>query len=358
MADLLAQRTITWQDATTETVVIGDDYFFTLDGIKKKLIGLDFTLYCPTVAEAHQWCWHEATNMTYFETQLAYLQSMGIRLIRPQVFDTWPDYLEVGSATEEAAYVALYDLFEKYKMLVIPSFFYSWKSIWDAQFNAQMINGGGAVGYLIWAFGVVQELLSTFIERVMGYLSDQNYNNIVAINCENELDNYKDVGDSYHEDDVAVYMTWLIALAHTYFPGVPTTHNLSLNGIPGDAWYPAPSHPAIKAVIRGMVDIPAYDMYRNTPALMKADFDTYFPQYGVTNWWGQEIGYEANNNQNLITVQHLDQAFKSGATVAMFFRNIDITGNLSFFNTDGTPKDNLKLIAAYRQSLEKIGNLI
>jgi len=117
----LFDRVIGWGDGSTEHIQIGEDGFFILNGVKKRLIGIDLR---PILS----WDWdppYRLTDAQYWlpeklaiwDKELGYLESIGVRLVifNPFYVIGWP-----GPGSEEERYSAVFDLIYKHKMLVLP----------------------------------------------------------------------------------------------------------------------------------------------------------------------------------------------------------------------------------------------
>jgi len=331
----LLEREITWGDASEETVSIGDDFFFTLAGVKEKLGGLDFNLVNELCSDpGHVWNFWYAENMTLWEKMLSYMQSRGVRLIRL----SFP-YTNLDTIAEElAAYEALLDLTLEYKMLVIAhitcKFWAGWNCSDTPNFlvpDGKNLNGDGVDTFDKW------------MNRLLPIIA--TYNNIVAVNCDNELDLHAGA-QNYTAADVTTYLAYFTGLVKSLTPHL-TTHNLADHT----------GHADIQAAVLPLIDIPSFDTYE-TPANIITEVTALLASLGVTsNWWCSEVGVAWD--QNLVTPQHYDAAFKAGATTALGCASLSYADDTwSYFDTSGNPKSNLIRIMSYLQSLQKIGNLI
>jgi hypothetical protein len=102
----LFDKVITWADGSTEHVQIGKDGFFRLNGEKRRLMGMFLDLQSLPTGDYGQF--YLPSNMAMYEKELAYLRSIGVRLIH---FELGYVYGHTGSfAAEQKAYKDLLDL--------------------------------------------------------------------------------------------------------------------------------------------------------------------------------------------------------------------------------------------------------
>ena len=321
--EYLFDRAITWADGTTEHVQIDTSGFFYLSGVQKKLVGITLDTVNPNCSvSAQKYDFYRPENLAFFDKQLSYLNSRGVRIIRLAISST---YLS-NHDDDLAAYQALLNLVSKYKMLVI------------AHIDMKYCTGFNCQNMPSFPIQYTDDTLDTWLKRVLPIWA--TYTNVVAVNCDNELD-YPLPGMTYTATNVTAYMTYLTGLVKSYMPGCITTQNLI-----GDN-----SEPAIKAAVLAAVDFPSFDTYHKDAATIESTLSKYLPEAGITgNWWCQEVGYNSDspnyiNNMNLVTPDFVDAAFKSGASAALLWWSVDpSTDNNQYFDWNGNPKTSLQAI--------------
>ncbi|HEX76467.1 MAG TPA: hypothetical protein G4O12_07840 [Dehalococcoidia bacterium] len=328
----LLDRLIEWPDGSTEHIQIDKDGFFHLDGQKKRLVGMVMSACSPD--SPHPWNFWEAENLAYFDRQLTYLESAGVRLIRATFlygYDHWRN--EEGEAT---AYKAYLDLFYKHKMLVImglhPKYIPGFGSLETPDFE---ISAGDTLGK--WAVRL------TAVVNL--------YPNIVAINVDNELDHKLKAGankyvtedQTYTAAEVNAYLTFLIDIFRQKVNAL-ITHNLMDNQV----------EPEIKRTCLNLIDIPSVDSYRVSPQSLDKNLATYLPWLGVSGgWWCLELGYGTEGidgrwlvDINRITPEYIDVVFAHGGAIAMlWWASHDLHPNWAYFDNSGNAKPSLIAIA-------------
>jgi hypothetical protein len=177
------------------------------------------------------------------------------------------------------------------------------------------------------------------------------YQNVVAVNADNELD-YKlqpqdFPGDPYAEIKTQKYTADMVGRHMSFLTGIirkkvnaPITHNLMLNN----------QESTIKEVCLSHVDIPAFDCYANTTKTLDADLKNFNPSAkGKPGWWCLELNYGGMENINGVTqwdinidkfsADYIDTVFKNGASVAILFWSSDVANaKWGFFDERGVPK--------------------
>jgi len=324
-------KTITWDDGTTEHVQIGNDGFFVLDRVKRHLVGMVLGSQYPAGGEYGQF--YLPSHMALWETQLAYLQSVGVRLIHVQI-EYILAYMVNDTVAERVAIEAVFNLLRKYKMLVIPQISnkanYPYGNLVESEWGTFPDN--------VWTSPETHERWAT---RFINIAS--SYENVVAIGVENELD-IKMPGATYVAGEVSVFMDFLAGVMRPKFNG-PIIHKLS------GTWL---IEPEIKKACLDATDIGAFDCYAQTKEEMDSSLlalQTWLSNsgYPTTGWWCMELNAQDNNYELKIdnfSVDFIDSVFNHGATIAMLFiSNWSINTDGQFFDNDGNPMPILEEIA-------------
>ncbi len=288
----LFDKVVEWPDGSAEHVQIDDDGFFRLNGIKRKLVGLDI----GTIGLSG-W-FHEPGNLAIIDKELAYLESVGVRLIHVNVY-------YVGYETELERYSGLLDLLYEHKMLIVPLIIGKWMPNFgdlnevDFQIGAEDSMGGWATR---WA-------------TVMA-----GYSNVVAVFVENELD-YRLDGQAYTANAAATYMEFLTGIisANLDAPILTKVMGYFDEGIADD----------IKEAVLPYADLSSFDTYRDTASEMGSRIDETKTWLGVrgypiTGWWMGEMNAGSGNAPNTA-------AFSTAFIEAAFDRDVAVvflwTGN-------------------------------
>jgi hypothetical protein len=345
LANIL-ECTVTWADTTTETVSISDDYKITLGGVTANYLGMNFRALNPTHSTGLKWNFYDAENQIFFNKILAYLQSKGVRILRPQYLYYYPLNAPTNHTYEQeaAAYNTFFDAFLTYKMFIIPTFITSWQPGANAAIKA-----GTVPDEVI--YNMDSDTWDEYFDRHFAQLA--TYDNVLAICCDNELD-YVPAGYDYTAANATTLLNWMIGKVHDN--GLLATHNISQ----------VMEHLDIAQAILTLTDIPGIDFYAKSESTMTAMIDSLKSFLGFSgNFWCEEIGYCPNGdpdwtfNHELLTPAILNGAAKRGAVTSWLYQSTDLDDNLQqHFDNYGNPKPHLNAIMNYRQSLEKIGNLI
>lgn len=222
----LLRKTITWGDATTETVDIDTDGWIYLNGVKAKRVGFSDSLQ---FAEGDYW---DAGNLVIFHTELDYMVSKGVRLIQLN--------LEYSGLNNDAAYAAILDLCYSHKMLVIAT--------WTAKYYASLIDD-----FVTTNFSMGDETVSqAYTKWVTDIIA---YQNVITLNLENELD-YPIPGHTYTIANLTLYLDQMYTIAR----GLTTLPiNSKLCG--GDI---TAAQLAVHNLVYSYSAIPCFDTYENT----------------------------------------------------------------------------------------------
>ena len=335
--EYLLDKTITWSDGSVERVQIGKDGFFRLNGEKKKLVGVFLgTQYMPTGTWGQ---FYLPDNMAIYEKELAYLQSIGVRLIHADlVYIKFVDWGLRTFAEEQKAYKNFLDLLYRHKMLVIPEIC----GRGNPEFGGLQVND-----FPIYKYG---DSMGQWAARWIDIVS--KYGNVVGIIAENELDlkehpsDHPDIPDfndqTYTAKDVAAYMEYLISILRTKYDG-PILHKLA------GTWL---IEPEIKKAALNATDIGGFDCY----ALSEEEMDSSLAKlqewlhssgYPVTGWWAMELnaGWAPVMLDNLDT-KLIESIFNHGASIAVLFpSNWSTEPTWQLFSNDGKPVPKLIEIA-------------
>ncbi len=345
MADLLAERTITWGDTSTETVKIDSEGYFWLGGVKKFLIGMDDSFPLPDF-NAPGWQYWLESHMAVFELEFACMQLIGFRLmeIDPRSDAGWGECPGLNFAAMKVRYRLLFQLAYDHKILVIarhnlsaePNF----KTGVPTDFDLQWTDVP-QVSVLDWTTAYAE------------VLAEAAFPNVVAINIGNELNNLG-VGPPTAAN-LGTYVGLMKSTMQAII-NVPVVSNLV--GLTGYL-------PATMTAIQNALSWQACDIYAGTNL---ADYITRLEWWQAwlasegkptRGWWLLETNWA--NDSSLFTWAYLNEAFKHGAAIAIIHRlngqSLSDAG-LCSFDVTGNPLTGIINIGKYVQSLQKIGNLI
>lgn len=338
MADLLAERTITWGDATTTKVKIGSDGYFVIDDVKKKLVGFDFVFFLSMDGADWYKYWLDA-NMAIWEKEMAYLQSIGFRLIVIEPLNIR------GESDSEAEMITrfelLFDLAYDHKMLVIV------RQCGNDQTNFDSL---ATLDFDMNATYSIVDHTTVLATVIAGY------DNIITVNIGNELNQY--LGEqSYTAEAVGNY----VALMKSTIQGIvdiPCISNLKAT--------PINYKPTFMTAVQNQMDWQAFTLYALSDGDPLPDYKTNLQALrdwlalegkSQSGYWLIETNY--TGNPSLFTWDYINNAFIYGASVVCLHRcNYQADAGFSFFGTDGEPITALRNIGAYRQALEYIGVLV
>ena len=335
----LLDKVIEWSDGSTERIQIDDDFFFILDGARRRLVGMDLSLYAPSASDTGAWWLPE--NLAFIDHELSYLESVGMRLIGVDV--TYIRFYVPDE--EESAYTALFDLFYAHKMLVIPLINFKRIPGFD---NLEELNFSWNLSIL----GGPDEVdtMEEWTTRWATIVS--RYSNVVAVQADNELDwklpaselPFSSEDQNYTPENVEAHLTYFMGILRGIL-SVPIVHNLMMNRLELE----------IKQVCRDMVDIPEFDIYVASAAEIVPEIDYTLPWLGVTgNWWCREINCRVGGrlNSHGFTADWIDDVFARKATVAMMFTSNFWGGEAGFFDDYGDPIAALTEIARELERLQ------
>lgn len=333
----LLNKTITWGDASEETVVIADDYKVTLAGTQKNLFGMVLVPVNPLCSTyAQRWDFYREENLLFFGKMLDYLQTKGVRVIRVAMNHT------LSAVENDAAYYgAFFDLFWDRKFLLIPYITVKYMTGANAAIKAGTMS----------AFPIEysEDTLDEWLDRLLPIMA--TYDNIITVQCENEFD-YPTEGDQdYTAANVTTYMQYLVGRVNTSLPGIPTTHNIMDDNTLTE----------IKAAALAEVDIPSIDTYRESGSAMSTALATMKTNRGLTNYWVLECGNYDNPtfNHDLVDASYPNACFKSGATLSLMFGMTHETDTTQqYFDWYGAPKANLAECLRHFNSLQNIGRVV
>ncbi len=332
--EYLLDKVITWNDGNTEQVQILKDGFFRLDGEKKKLIGMGLGTSQPPAGRYGEF--FLARNMATYEKELAYLQSINVRLIHVEL-----NYIIQYTHTvdgEQKAYKDLLDLIYRYKMLVIP----------EIELHGAYANGDFS-NCVLYTIDGVKDTPQLWAARCMDTIS--RYDNVVGMVVENELDIKMKKADSgyqgfkdqvYTAQDVTNHLTSLIEIVRSKFEG-PVIHKLA------GTWL---IEPEIKKAALDVTDLGAFDCYASSSDRMDSfleELQAWLNNAGhpSTGWWCMEF----NAGWAPVVWDGLDSSliqsiFDHGATIAIFYvSNWSTEPASQLFGNDGNPNEQLVRLA-------------
>ncbi len=271
----LFDRTIQWDDGTTERIQIDNDSALIINGEKRYLIGM-----CMG-GSGYDGTYFEPSNLALIEKEVVYLKSVGVRTI--QVLLPY----EGPNSRESVRYRPVLDIMYKNKMLVMPLFTMKWVSGFGNLQNPDIPLSGDS--------------LSSLVSRWCSVV--KSYPNVIAIYVENELD-LRINGQTYDGPAAGAYMQLLTRLFR---------NNVTLpllTKVMG--YFPGGVVDQIKENILPYVDIPAFDIYQSDAVKMAGIIDRTknwlsARGYNSTKWWAGE--YNAVDLKNDTTTSRLNSSF-------------------------------------------------
>ncbi len=399
----LQEKTITWGDGSIEDLRLNTDGYFSLNGVKQRLVGFHFGV--PTPAYDEEWnpnatgsktqFW-TTENLAFLDNMLSYLQSKGVRIIRIPLVYTY-----LSSTTDEAnAYKALLDLTAKHKMYVVGWLVCKWFPGFNCiQPTSNFVIPGGTNG----------DTLDTWLNRLVPIVAQ--YPNLIVMNCENELDGPYEFSSTTTSGgnvggttmiDGSNFGTgasnrnptgWTITITSGACSG-QSSKGLSVAGttvtlasaftaqIASGVTYTAIQNysvadavahftylknkfktsipnimithnfcdddisaiPLTKALLP-LLDFPSFDIYALNSGQVNTLISTIKSTYGINNFWMEEIGQASQSvpyvDNTAFSSSFIDNAFTDGATIAVMYCALhDYWTNMSFFNPSGTPLAN------------------
>ena len=349
----LLDKTITWADGTTEHVQIGNDGYFRLNGVKRNLVGIELGCNPPYGYQIYS-----PDNLAFFDKELGYLQSQGIRIVHMNMlyvgWDSWTTNIENERMTP------LLDLFYKHKMLVLPEITGKWMPNFD---NLDEPN----FTIDVWtSTAKTTDTMMAWADRWAKVVS--RYSNVVAVVSENELD-YKlksadfpqvsnEPDQEYTAINVQSYLSMLNKILRSYFLNTPIITKLSVDPLMA-------MEPDIKRICLSLTDIPCFDMYSSNPA----GIDSYCSEladwlknnnYPQTGWWITEMNKLADSyplrwsyDTDNFTTEYMQKAFAGGCSLICLWCGFNSTNtDASFFESTGDPKNALKEVCAQLNELQ------
>jgi hypothetical protein len=299
----LMQKTITWGDGTIESVAIDSDGIFVLNGMKKKLVGFTDPLQFSSGA------YWDSKNLALVDTELAYLQSKGVRLVHMQIGFAW---------RSEADYDRILQLYFDHKMLIVPLF---------------AVRGGGTgwdnLTTLDWTIapGIsVTKALTTWMKHV------KTFSNVVAIVLENELD--MKGAYTYTVDQAANYMSLLYATAR------PLT---TLPLITKFGYAPGSFATAVQNALIPYSAINCFDIYEASATDFSAAVDAVNVWSGTkskpSHTWVTETNYVTTGfDATKLTPSMIDALLTHGAAVVLVYQMYGpVDPETCLFDSSGNP---------------------
>ena len=337
---MLLDKVITWADGSIEHVQIGDDGYFILDGVKKRLVGFDLGIGPSYNPEDYYWL---PENLALMDKTLAYMESIGVRII---TFD--PRYLWSEVGNEGAIYPKAFDLIYNHKMLVMP------------HTSMNYINGADNFETLPWSWGYSGGVddLASYYDRAYNAIKD--YPNIVACVLGNELSvPITDEGwwleenppQDYSPQQAVNFFNYTRNIVAAKIPNVPMVQNI----VGASTWWTSPpelKHPDIMEAILPVTDHPCCTMYGPSLDSIDNSLSNYTSWlsgmgYPTTGFWIEEFNKVEGNETAGFTVDYLEHAFNYGASVILLHVSIspDNPGR-SFFDNNGDPIPSMVAIGA------------
>jgi hypothetical protein len=336
----LLDRVVTWADGTTEHVQIGKDYFFRLDGVKKRLVGMDMS--SPNMPFGQ---WNEfyiPENLAIYDKELAYMHAAGIRLVHMSPYyiaDNPP-----GISADRERYTAFFNLVYKHKMFLIAHIVGKWENNFGNLDNPDFAIGPG-------------DTMGAWTNRMCEILS--GYQNVVAVVADNELDNPLSPPDipiqqAYTISAVSKYMDFLTGIIRSKLP-VPVIHNLMGCNL----------EPQIKQVCLAATDFPCFTMYTSSTAYLNdtlTNLELFIKGLGYSSdgWWFTELNKLSKETEGRFqldvdnfTPEYINEIFNHGASVVVLYRANDASEPTNaFFDTSATPKPPLDKVVAQLGTLQ------
>lgn len=321
---MLLDKTMSWADGSQERVQIGDDGFFSLDGVKRRLVGVDFvTILDWYTSEGVQYWVPE--KLLIWEKELMFLEAAGVRYItfNPRHLVHWP-----GTLNEEERWSSVFDLLYEHKMLVLAH-----------------IEGKGEPGFdnlTSFDFGMSgpADTMGAFATRFADCIA--KYPNIVGVVLDNEL-NFPLPGQDYTPEALGGYLDFLGGIIRPRV-NVPMVQNL--------VGRPSFYRPDLTLAGLDATDWPCFTMY--APSVIQ--YDAQFRM--LTDWlravghpsggfWVQETDAITPLSAADFTAEWIETAFNYGASVVcLHATNYPNDPSFAFFTTDGDPIPSMVAIAA------------
>jgi len=320
---------ITWADGSKEHVQIGDG-FFILNETKRRLVG--FVLGLTGVPDPF---W-SAENLALFDKELAYLESIGVRLISEvNLF-----FVGADENNQRIRYKAVLDLLYKHKMLFTAMITDRYNPGFDCSIN-RVITGTYTMG-----------------NWTRNWVSIANeYPNLVGILVEDEMDDFQHSNPSYMPEQVRDYMKWLMDLIKS-LTDVPVSAKLV-----HDDWISPETKALLLPLNRGPSSVSCYGPDLTTFNNSLTAWENVLQKNGrpTTDWWAPE-----HNKMDLsvspwdvdtphYTIEYAELVLNHGASlVALFVMNRQQNPSWAFFDGNGDPVDTLLTIAPQISGLQRM----
>lgn len=343
----LFDRVIEWSDGSSEHVQIGNDGFFRLDGVKKRLVGFDLGIG-PSYNDVDRYWLPE--NLALMDKTLAYMESVGVRIItfNPRYLGTWN---EMGN--EDVIYPEAFDLIYNHKMLVIP------------HLVTNYLPGADNFETLPWSWSWFDwtDDTTSFLTRAADAIKD--YPNIVACILGNELNKpmtedwwtATQPPQTYSPEQAANFFNYTRNIVAPKLPNIPIVQNL----VGCATWWETPPeipHPDIMEAILPVTDHPCCTMYGPSLDFLDFSINTYLTWlsgmgYPTVGWWIEEFNKVEGGGVADFTVDYLEHAFNYGASIILLHASISPDDpRYSFFDTSGNPIDSLVAIGGEMERLQ------
>jgi hypothetical protein len=304
------------------------DGSFVLNGTKKRLVGFDLG---TTGLQRAFW---DSADLAIVDKELAYLQLMGVRLITLDLY-------YVGLNNDLSRYSPILNLLRSHKMLVFP-----------------IITGKSLPGFgnlTLFDFPICgsygNDSMGNWAVRWVDVV--ENYDNVIAISTENELD-CPNPNQDYSGDRVSLYLAWLKNVIRSR-TSLPITSKL---------YYTTWSNLEVKRAVIAEVDFPtttdySFDLADHENRLNR--WTTFLSENNKSarGWWTGEIDkYKARGDVDAsnFTVEFIEQSFYHGASVVcLWTMNRYQDTNAAFFDSNGNPTGSFMLnIVPYLSGLQSL----
>ncbi len=329
-SDYLLDKTVQWADGSIEHIQIGTDGYFVLDGVKRRLVGMNLGSG-PSYDEED--CYWLPDNVARMDKVLTYLEAAGVRIVEFEPESIWHYGGEAGEEYER--YSTVLDLVYAHKMLVMPHFVARHQpdagDLSNCDFLMGYCDGTDTVGQ--WA--------SRFADVMAAYP------NVVTIIMGNELNiPYHDY--DYQPENVANYLQFIKSIFNSKL-AVPTVCNF--------AAYSESDSPVRDDIVSAglaVTDWPCFTHYGDSLSLYNTRLEVLTGWLGSNGYvqngyWIEETNYCSWSppDASKFTVDYLDTLFNHGASMALLHTTVSPDNDgYSFFTDNGDPIQSMAALAA------------
>lgn len=309
----LLDRMITWADGSIEHVQIDPDGYFCLDGVRKRLVG-----FCTAVSFASG-NWFDEANLAILHTELDYLQTRGVRIIKT--------YLPYVGLNYEYLYDGPLQLLYDHKMLVVAEI--SHKSEWPESF--------GSLSPVDFNFGyeTVSQQMPKWVDKVI------SYSNVVTIVFEKEPE-YLEGEENY---TVSLFVDYLNLIRPTITSRTNLPIITPLLEDQSTEW-----RLSMQSAVVPFVSIPCHNYYFSDEedfGLAARRLNAWNIAHGKNSqMWIGEMGSPSGGVQAAsMTKGMIDQVLANNVSaVFLFAMNWQVEEGGSFFDADGAPVANTETL--------------